>query len=72
LPPQILTSWVRSAITTNINRQLLDNTLAIEKLERETYASLARAGWEVGTRYRAPDDPEPDEDDDDYSDAGSR
>jgi hypothetical protein len=61
LPPHILTSWVQTAIIRNIDQQLLHNTLEIEKLERETYTSLAKAGWEIGTRYGAPNDPDEEE-----------
>ena len=58
LPPEILTTWVHRAIMRNIDKQTLDNTLKIEKLERETYESLARAGWQPGTLYAAPGDPD--------------
>lgn len=56
LPPETLTQWVTRAIVQNINPQELSKTLRTEALEKETYISLAKAGWKPGTQYSIADD----------------
>ncbi len=51
LPPNVLVAWVRSCIRNNIDDRLWAATQHTEALERETYESLAQAGWVAGTRY---------------------
>jgi hypothetical protein len=60
LPPHILTRWVEESIIVNLDRQRWRKTLETEALEKETYESLAQAGWKPGHLYDVPDDDEGD------------